>query len=89
MWKTGRYRSYPPSVLVDLTARILALVPPWTRVYRVQRSVHAVRAMVYTLIRSTPRKCVLTRVFSEITASDVLLFTVVSDGQIPCSRTKI
>jgi len=37
LWKTGRYKSYPPSVLVDLTARILALVPPWTRVYRVQR----------------------------------------------------
>ncbi|NXO94527.1 ELP3 protein, partial [Certhia brachydactyla] len=37
LWKTGRYRSYPPSTLVDLVARILALVPPWTRVYRVQR----------------------------------------------------
>ncbi|NXD30568.1 ELP3 protein, partial [Spelaeornis formosus] len=36
LWKTGRYRSYPPSTLVDLVARILALVPPWTRVYRVQ-----------------------------------------------------
>ncbi|NXJ10028.1 ELP3 protein, partial [Odontophorus gujanensis] len=37
LWKTGRYKSYPPSILVDLVARILALVPPWTRVYRVQR----------------------------------------------------
>ena len=37
LWKTGRYKSYPPNVLVDLVARILALVPPWTRVYRVQR----------------------------------------------------
>jgi len=37
LWKTGRYQSYPPSVLIDLVARILALVPPWTRVYRVQR----------------------------------------------------
>ena len=36
LWKTGRYKSYPPDVLVDLVARILALVPPWTRVYRVQ-----------------------------------------------------
>jgi histone acetyltransferase (RNA polymerase elongator complex component) len=26
-------------VLVDLVARILALVPPWTRVYRVQRDI--------------------------------------------------
>jgi elongator complex protein 3 len=36
-WVVGRYKSYPPSVLVDLVAQILALVPPWTRVYRVQR----------------------------------------------------
>ncbi|PSN36202.1 putative elongator complex protein 3 [Blattella germanica] len=39
LWKTGRYKSYPPSTLVDLIARILALVPPWTRVYRVQRDI--------------------------------------------------
>nr|CAG4643780.1 EOG090X02DF [Lepidurus arcticus] len=39
LWKTGRYRSYPPDTLVDLTARVLALVPPWTRVYRVQRDI--------------------------------------------------
>ncbi|CAB0018053.1 unnamed protein product [Nesidiocoris tenuis] len=39
LWKTKRYRSYPPSVLVDLIAQILALVPPWTRVYRVQRDI--------------------------------------------------
>ncbi|XP_054239662.1 elongator complex protein 3 [Indicator indicator] len=39
LWKTGRYKSYPPSTLVDLVSRILALVPPWTRVYRVQRDI--------------------------------------------------
>lgn len=39
LWKTGRYHSYSPSALVDLVARILALVPPWTRVYRVQRDI--------------------------------------------------
>ncbi|KAK6188273.1 hypothetical protein SNE40_004485 [Patella caerulea] len=39
LWKTGRYKSYPPSVLIDLVARILALVPPWTRIYRVQRDI--------------------------------------------------
>jgi elongator complex protein 3 len=39
LWKTGRYKSYPPDMLVDLVARILALVPPWTRVYRVQRDI--------------------------------------------------
>jgi elongator complex protein 3 len=39
LWKTGQYKSYPPSVLIDLIAKILALVPPWTRVYRVQRDI--------------------------------------------------
>ncbi|XP_011502868.1 PREDICTED: probable elongator complex protein 3 isoform X2 [Ceratosolen solmsi marchali] len=39
LWKSGRYKSYPPRVLVDLIAQILALVPPWTRVYRVQRDI--------------------------------------------------
>ncbi|KAI6173504.1 Elongator complex protein 3 [Aphelenchoides besseyi] len=39
LWKTGRYKSYPPQVLVDLVAQILALIPPWTRVYRVQRDI--------------------------------------------------
>ncbi|NXN99965.1 ELP3 protein, partial [Rhinopomastus cyanomelas] len=39
LWRTGRYKSYTPSTLVDLVARILALVPPWTRVYRVQRDI--------------------------------------------------
>jgi len=39
LWRTGRYKSYPPSVLIDLVARVLSLVPPWTRVYRVQRDI--------------------------------------------------
>lgn len=39
LWKIGKYRSYSPSTLVDLLAQILALVPPWTRVYRVQRDI--------------------------------------------------
>ncbi|CAJ0573344.1 unnamed protein product, partial [Mesorhabditis spiculigera] len=39
LWRSQRYKSYPPSVLVELVARILALVPPWTRVYRVQRDI--------------------------------------------------
>ncbi|KAJ3086631.1 Elongator subunit [Quaeritorhiza haematococci] len=39
LWKTGRYKNYTPEALVDLVARILALVPPWTRVYRVQRDI--------------------------------------------------
>lgn len=39
LWKQGLYQSYPPSALIDLVARILALVPPWTRIYRVQRDI--------------------------------------------------
>uniref|UniRef100_A0A914CPF3 Elongator complex protein 3 n=1 Tax=Acrobeloides nanus TaxID=290746 RepID=A0A914CPF3_9BILA len=39
LWRTDRYKSYPPQVLVDLVAQILSLVPPWTRVYRVQRDI--------------------------------------------------
>jgi elongator complex protein 3 len=39
LWRTGRYKNYTSNVLVDVVARILALVPPWTRVYRVQRFV--------------------------------------------------
>ena len=39
LWRTGRYKNYSPEVLVDLVARILALVPPWTRIYRVQRDI--------------------------------------------------
>ncbi|KAM1377163.1 hypothetical protein ACFX2F_038808 [Malus domestica] len=39
LWKTGRYRNYPPEQLVDIVARILAMVPPWTRVYRVKQDI--------------------------------------------------
>ena len=39
LWRTGRYRNYAPDRLVDLVARALALVPPWVRVYRVQRDI--------------------------------------------------
>jgi elongator complex protein 3 len=36
LWKRGLYRNYPPDKLVDLVARVLALLPPWVRVYRIQ-----------------------------------------------------
>ncbi|KAI5450151.1 Elongator subunit [Naganishia albida] len=39
LWRTGKYKNYTPNALVDIVARILALVPPWTRVYRVQRDI--------------------------------------------------
>lgn len=39
LWKTGRYHNYTPDQLVELTAHILAMVPPWTRLYRIQRDI--------------------------------------------------
>jgi len=39
LWRTGRYKNYTPNVLIDIVARILALIPPWTRIYRVQRDI--------------------------------------------------
>jgi elongator complex protein 3 len=39
LWRTGRYKNLPPDRLVDLVAKILALVPPWTRIYRIQRDI--------------------------------------------------
>ena len=39
LWKTGRYKNYPPNDLVDLVAKIMILIPPWTRIYRVQRDI--------------------------------------------------
>ncbi|CAG7833606.1 unnamed protein product [Allacma fusca] len=39
LWKKGIYKSYPPNTLIDLVSKILSLVPPWTRVYRVQRDI--------------------------------------------------
>lgn len=39
LWKTNRYKSYPPSILIDLLAQALSLVPPWTRIYRIQRDI--------------------------------------------------
>lgn len=39
LWKTGRYHNYTPDQLVELTAKILSMVPPWTRLYRIQRDI--------------------------------------------------
>lgn len=39
LWKSGAYKNYPPETLVELIARVLAMVPPWTRVYRIQRDI--------------------------------------------------
>lgn len=39
LWKTGKYKNYTPEELVDVIAQVLAMVPPWTRVYRIQRDI--------------------------------------------------
>jgi|Transcript_13681 elongator complex protein 3 len=35
LWKSGKYKNYHPDELVDLVVRIMALSPPWLRIYRV------------------------------------------------------
>ncbi|KII60988.1 Elongator complex protein 3 [Thelohanellus kitauei] len=37
LWKTKRYQNYSATILIDLIAHIMSLVPPWVRVYRIQR----------------------------------------------------
>lgn len=39
LWQTGQYKNYPPDTLVELLSQILAIVPPWTRIYRIQRDI--------------------------------------------------
>jgi elongator complex protein 3 (tRNA carboxymethyluridine synthase) len=39
LWSTGRYKNYSPDALIELLSQILALVPPWTRIYRIQRDI--------------------------------------------------
>lgn len=38
-WKTSEYKPLEPDLLITLIAKILAVVPPWVRVFRVQRDV--------------------------------------------------
>jgi elongator complex protein 3 len=39
LWKNGKYRNYHPEFLIEVVAKMLAMVPPWVRVYRVQRDI--------------------------------------------------
>jgi elongator complex protein 3 len=39
LWKNGKYRNYHPDHLVEIIAKILAMVPPWVRIYRIQRDI--------------------------------------------------
>lgn len=39
LWRNNQYKNYSPDELIDFLARILSFVPPWTRIYRVQRDI--------------------------------------------------
>jgi len=39
LWKQGKYKNYHPNFLIDLIAKILNMVPPWVRIYRIQRDI--------------------------------------------------
>ncbi|KAM0679839.1 Elongator subunit [Glugoides intestinalis] len=39
LWRNGQYKSYSPDELIEFIANILSYVPPWTRIYRVQRDI--------------------------------------------------
>lgn len=39
LWRRGLYRSYSIDMLVELLACVFDMVPPWTRIYRVQRDI--------------------------------------------------
>ena len=39
LWKNNKYKNYSPDELIDFLARILSFVPPWIRIYRVQRDI--------------------------------------------------
>ncbi|OAG31077.1 elongator complex protein 3 [Nematocida displodere] len=39
LWKNGKYSNYSPNELIDLLAQIFTMVPPWIRIYRVQRDI--------------------------------------------------
>ncbi|KAM0671282.1 histone acetyltransferase [Ordospora colligata] len=39
LWKNNKYRNYSPDELIDFLAKIMSFVPPWTRIYRIQRDI--------------------------------------------------
>lgn len=39
MWKKGDYNNYSPDLLIEVIAKVLSVVPPWVRVYRIQRDI--------------------------------------------------
>ncbi|KAH9410941.1 radical SAM protein [Ordospora pajunii] len=39
LWKNNKYRNYSPDELIDFLAKIMSFVPPWMRIYRIQRDI--------------------------------------------------
>ncbi|KAL7675567.1 hypothetical protein ACOME3_001834 [Neoechinorhynchus agilis] len=39
LWRRGLFKVHPPSIIVNLMAQILSLIPPYVRVHRVQRDI--------------------------------------------------
>lgn len=39
LYRSGEYKNYPPEILIALVAKILSFLPPWVRVYRIQRDI--------------------------------------------------
>lgn len=39
LWKSDKYKNYSIDALIELLATIFDMVPPWTRIYRVQRDI--------------------------------------------------
>lgn len=39
LFLNGSYKNYTPDFLIEFLAKVLSLVPPWTRIYRIQRDI--------------------------------------------------
>ena len=39
LWRAKKYQNYPPDQLIELLSKVLSLVPPWMRIYRIQRDI--------------------------------------------------
>lgn len=93
LWKNGKYVSYAPEELVALLVQVLARVPPWIRIYRVQRDIpmtlvsagveHGnIREIVLQRMREQGLKC------RDVRTREVGIHNIHS-GQLPDSVTLV
>ncbi|KII63838.1 Elongator complex protein 3 [Thelohanellus kitauei] len=64
LWKTKRYQNYTAAELIDLISYVLSAVPPWVRVFRVQREIPMPLISACGLARSDLRMLVEKRMES-------------------------